>query len=123
MKLYLLGNAERPGVSEEANRLLVCDTDLLTTQLWHEHYFGPCPPELTALSVSRAAHLYLVCDLDVQWVADGLRDSPRQRQWFHRRFLEELGRRGSAFQVLSGSREDRLERAIAAVESLLETSA
>ena len=106
-------------LAREADRLLVCDTDLLTTQLWHEHYFGPCPPELLQLSKERAAHLYLLCDLDVPWVADGLRDSPRQRRWFHRRFLEELERRGSAFRLVSGSRERRLEIAIAGLEELL----
>jgi NadR type nicotinamide-nucleotide adenylyltransferase len=110
-------------LAREANRLLVCDTDLLTTQLWHEHYFGPCPRDLLELSESRTAHLYLLCDLDVRWVADGLRDSPRQRQWFHRRFLEELGRRGAPVVLISGSRKVRLERAIAAAGALLETSA
>jgi NadR type nicotinamide-nucleotide adenylyltransferase len=106
-------------LAREANRLLVCDTDLLTTQLWHEHYFGPCPRELIELSEGRSAHLYLLCDLDVRWVADGLRDSPRQRKWFHGRFLEELERRGLSYVLISGSREARLERAVAATQALL----
>ncbi len=110
-------------LAREADRLLVCDTDLLTTQLWHEHYFGPCPPELLELSQGRAAHLYLLCDLDVAWVADGLRDSPRQRRWFHGRFIEEFERRGLPYLLISGSHEKRLEQSIAAAETLLQTTA
>jgi NadR type nicotinamide-nucleotide adenylyltransferase len=108
-------------LARQANRLLVCDTDLLTTELWQEHYFGP-PPSGT-LGDAPPAHLYLLCGLDVPWVADGLRDSPEHRPWFHARFLEELERRGLPYVPISGSPQERLERAITAVGPLLETSA
>jgi NadR type nicotinamide-nucleotide adenylyltransferase len=106
-----------------ANRLLVCDTDLLTTQLWHEHYFGDCPPNLLQLSRERVAHLYLLCGPDAPWVADGLRDSPGHRGWFHRRFLEELERRGLPYRLISGCPEARIGQGVVAVQALLETSA
>ena len=102
-----------------ANRLLVCDTDLLTTQLWHEHYFGPCPPELMETSKSRTAHLYLLCGLDVRWTADGLRDSPEHRGWFHRRFIDELEERGLPYLLVTGSPSERLATAVTAAEALL----
>lgn len=102
-----------------ANRLLITDTNLLTTRLWHEHYFGDCPAEIRQLADERTAHLYLVCDLDVPWVADDLRDSPGQRAWFHERFCRELAERGLRYVVVSGSHDARLARAVAEVAALL----
>ena len=29
-------------LARQANQLLICDTELLTTQLWSEHFFGAC---------------------------------------------------------------------------------
>ena len=106
-------------LAREADRLLVCDTNLLTTQLWHEHYFGRCPPEIRQLAGERTANLYLLCDLDVPWVGDGLRDSPQQREWFQARFRSELAALGLPCVVLTGTLENRLADAIRHVTALL----
>ena len=102
-----------------ANRLLLCDTLVLTTLLWHEHYFGPCPPEIRQLAAEQPPHLCLLCSPDTPWVADGLRDSPGQRGWFHERYRQELETRGWPFLILSGPPERRLATAIGAVEGLI----
>jgi HTH-type transcriptional repressor of NAD biosynthesis genes len=107
------------GLARQANRLLVCDTNLLTTQLWHERYFGDCPPELRDMAAERVPDLCLLCGTDVPWVADGLRDSPDQRRWFQERFRQELEARGGRTIILSGPHERRMAVAIGAVEGLL----
>ncbi|MCC7358310.1 MAG: AAA family ATPase [Anaerolineales bacterium] len=101
------------------NGLLICDTNCLTTQLWYEHYFGAPPEALRRLARERTAHLYLLCDHDVPWVPDGLRDSPAERGWFHARFVEELAAQELPYVTLSGPFAKRLEPAVAAVERLL----
>lgn len=105
--------------ARQANRLLICDTNLLTTQVWHEHYFGDCPPEIQRLASERTANLYLLCGPDVPWVSDGLRDSPNHRQWFHERFQHELAARALPTRLLTGQFDRRLAEAVAAVEALL----
>ena len=106
-------------LARQANRLLVGDTNLLTTQLWYEHYYGDCPEEIRRLAATRTAHLYFVCGLDVPWAPDALRDSPGQRQWFHDRFCQELAARGLPWVELSGPHEARLARAIGEVDRVL----
>ena len=110
---------QEEALARQANRLLFCDTDLMTTRLWHERYFGPCPPEIQRLADERRAHLYLLSAPDVPWVADGLRDSPHYRQWFHERFQSELSARGLAYGVLTGSLQLRLAAAVSQVAPLL----
>ncbi len=107
--------AAEDALARQANRLLICDTNLLTTRLWHEHYFGPPPAHLTALAAEHTAHLTLLCAPDTPWVADGLRDSPGHRAWFHDRFQAELDAARLPYVVLSGPYPARLPAAIEAV--------
>ena len=102
-----------------ANRVLICDTNLLTTQLWHEHYFGACPENLHRLARQRCAALTLLCGLDVPWVADGLRNSPDSRAWFQARFQAELTAQALPWSPLTGSWEQRLNTAIELIRRLV----
>ena len=111
--------ASEDALARQANRLHVCDTSLLTTLIWHEHYFGPAPAELQQLAARRTARLHLLCDIDVPWLADGLRDSPNHRAWFHDRFRRELEARRWPYLLVSGSHEHRLSTAIPAIERIL----
>jgi NadR type nicotinamide-nucleotide adenylyltransferase len=107
-------------LGRQANRVLIQDTNLLTTQLWHEHYFGEAPAALRQMAAERRADLYLLCDCDVPWMADGLRDSPRQRRWFQDRFRSELEAARLPYVVLAGPFEERLGPAVEAVTHLLQ---
>ena len=110
--------------ARQAQRVLICDTNLITTQLWHEHYFGDCPDDLRALARQRAADLTLLCAAEVPWVADGLRDAPGSRLWFQQRFQAELTAQGRPWVLLTGSVEQRLKTALHHVQQvLLDTSA
>ena len=108
-------------LARQANRVLICDTNLLTTQLWHEHYFGECPADIRRLARQRTADLTLFCSADVPWVADGLRDAPASREWFQQRFQQELTAQGQPYVILSGSFEQRRATAIQHVVQVLAT--
>src|SRR5437879_678808 len=72
--------AEEEAVSR-ADRLLILDTDLLSTVVYSRAYYGECPPWVEAAARERRAHLYLLHHPDVPWVADGLyRDVPDRRE-------------------------------------------
>lgn len=106
-------------LARECSGLLIGDTNCLTTQLWYEHYFGAPPEGLRRLARERTAHLYLLCDHDVPWVPDALRDSPAERGWFHARFQAELAAQGRPWVTLSGPYAGRLAAAVEAVKGSL----
>lgn len=108
-------------LAEQANRVLICDTDLMTTSVWSEHYFGRCDEEILRLARERRHHLYFLTGCDVPWVFDGLRDSPHNRQWFHQRYHRELTQHQLPFLPLEGSPEQRLKTAVQAIDRLLGT--
>ena len=102
-----------------ANRVLICDTDALATAIWHERYVGHSSEAVDALARSRQYDLYLLTDCEIPFVQDGLRDGEHARQWMTNRFRDELTVRGLRWQLVHGSREERLRQAVTAIELLL----
>lgn len=113
-----IGHAQTQRVLEKtktANKILFCDTDVITTQIYSRHYLGVVPEVLRELEKLVRYDLYLLFDIDVPWVSDGLRDLPEKRQEMHRIFKEELVKRGLPFIEISGdyaAREAAVHREI-----------
>jgi HTH-type transcriptional repressor of NAD biosynthesis genes len=112
-----------------ANRVLILDTDALATHVWHRRYAGRYSPAVEAIADSRSRGggyiLYLLTAPDFPFVQDGTREAEGQaRLEMHEWFLAALQERaaaggGAAFVVVSGSPEERLAKATAAIDPLL----
>ena len=94
------------------------DTDLVSTVVYARHYYGSCPPWIETAAWNRLGDLYLLCDIDVPWIADGVRDVPHQRAHMHALFAEELASLGARVVTVRGSWEERFQIGIDAVEVL-----
>ena len=98
--------------------LLILDTDLVSTTIYARHYYGACPAWIDDAARARRADLYLLCDIDVPWIADAVRDSSRVREPMHARFVRALEALGAPVVTIRGSWGERLAMAIAAVSSV-----
>ena len=67
--------------------LVVFDTDLVSTVVYARHYYGNCPAWIELAARERLGDLYLLCDIDVPWIPDGVRDVPHQRAHMHALFV------------------------------------
>ena len=75
-------------LSKKANRILFCDTDLLTTATYSRLYFNNfCDPLIDKYSKKNKYDLYLLLDIDIPWVKDDLRDRPNARKLFFDEYL------------------------------------
>jgi NadR type nicotinamide-nucleotide adenylyltransferase len=102
-----------------ATRLIVLDTDLVSTAIYSQHYYGIVPPEVDTLERRRRADLYLLCNVDVPWVPDGIRDRPANRREMLELFRAALDARGLRWTMISGSWQGRWQTAVNAVEALV----
>ena len=100
-----------------ATDLVVLDTDLVSTVVYCEHYFGRCPPWIVDAARARAAHLYLLLTPDVPWAADGVRDRGDRREEMHALFASTLRRFRLAVVEVGGPWDERFERAVTAVDA------
>ena len=102
-----------------AQGLAILDTDLVSTVVYAEHYYGQCPRWIEEEARARLADLYLLCQSDVAWVADPARDRPHARHEIHTAIAERLQRFGATSVVVRGRWDAREATAIAAIESRL----
>ncbi|MHA6720833.1 AAA family ATPase [Sphingomonas sp. RS6] len=95
---------------------LILDTDPLMTAVWAEMLFGTRDPWFD--DWTNTAGLYLLFDIDLPWVADGTRlfGTAALRQRFFDLSKAELERRGVRWAMVSGDGDQRLARAIAAID-------
>lgn len=105
-----------------APRLIVQDTDLLSTVVYCRHYFGRCPPWIEEAAAARRPDLYLLCGTDVAWIADGVRDRGHMRDEMHQLFVDAVRASGARFVDVAGSLATRLEDAARAIDAVIAAS-
>ncbi|GAB4030380.1 AAA family ATPase [Spirosoma gilvum] len=117
-----IGKAQTEAVKaaeQVANRILFCDTDLITTQIYSEIYFQHVPPILYELEHQVLYDQYILLDIDVPWVADDLRDQGNRRPEMLARFRDVLEHRKLPYVLVGGNYEKRFASIQKIVDSLL----
>ncbi len=121
-----IGNAQTQRVLEletKANRILICDTDLITTEIYSQQYLKQIPNELFELERKIQYDRYLLFDIDVPWVADGLRDLSNQRGEMFAIFRTELEKRSIPYVLVNGDWESRVRIVRRVIDELLTSQA
>ena len=98
-----------------ARRLVILDTDVLSTVIYARHYYGSAPEWIERAAQERRADLYLLLDIDVPWTADAQRDRGDRREEMHALFREAL----EGAVLIRGDWEQRRSRAIEAIDRVL----
>lgn len=107
--------ASEEALAPHCNRVLIADTDALTTAIWSEVLFGEVAPEVAALA-GRPYELTIVTDADIPYTPDPIRYLP-DRAAFLERCLAALEAQRRRYLVVRGDREARLRAAIAAIDA------
>jgi nicotinamide riboside kinase len=103
----------------DSGPLLFCDTDAMTTALWHERYLKTRSREVEELGRSRTYDLFVLCNTDIPWENDGVRLGADTRASMHKRFLEVLAtERNEPWVLASGSVEERIATVEATIEQM-----
>lgn len=107
-------------LAKKADKVLICDTDLLETKVYSQEYYGGfVDPKLDKAARENEYDLYLLTYVDTPWEADDLRDRPEQRLEMFHAFEKALKAHGKNYILLKGEKEARLKVAIAAIDKLL----
>ena len=107
---------------KRANKIIFCDTTLLSTQVYLEAYFdGWCDKKVVQANNENRYDLYILTDIDVPWEKDLLRDRPNHREEMFHKFATALVQRNLNYTLLNGSHEQRMKCAIEKIDELDET--
>ncbi len=106
---------DRLGAS--ASRMLILDTDLVSTLVYARHYYATAPAWLESIVASRLANHYILFSPDCPFIPDRARDPLADRLVIHDAMSLALDTLGARYTRVGGGWEERLKLAIAAIEA------
>ena len=105
---------------KRADKVLICDTDLLETKVYSQEYYGGfVDPKLDEAAKTNYYDLYLLTYIDTPWEADDLRDRPELRLEMFNAFENALKDHNKNYILLKGDKQTRLDAAVKAIDKLL----
>ena len=107
--------AQEESMANGASGLLFCDTDFIVSMIWCQDKFGKCHPWISDMIDRHPYDLYLLCNIDLPWEPDPLRENPHDRERLFRWYERELQERRLPYVVINGSGKERLDSAVQAI--------
>ena len=101
------------------DRFLFIDTDMYVMKIWSEFAYQRCQTWILEQIAVRSYDYYLLCDIDLLWASDPLREYPdplmRQNLFMH--YQDLLLQQNTPFFIVTGQDHTRLLQAVQALEN------
>ncbi len=106
-------------INNNSNFLFI-DTDMLVLKVWNEFVFENCHHFILEQIAERKYDLYLLCNTDLPWVSDELREYPdlKTRETLFTTYKDILINQNTPWVLISGDSQNRLKLAIDAINTL-----
>ena len=101
--------------------LLFIDTEMYVMKVWCEFVFGKCHRWVLDQIIDRKYDLYLLCNTDLPWVKDELREYPdlKTRDQLYHIYKDIMINQSTPWVDINGDYDQRLQKAIKAVDQLM----
>ena len=103
------------------SNLLFIDTEMYVMKVWCEFVFGKCHDWILEQIVKRNYDLYLLCNTDLPWVKDELREYPdlKTRDQLYHIYKDIMINQSTPWVDINGDYDERLQMAIKAIDQLM----
>jgi len=104
----------------KANDKLFIDTEMYVMKIWCEFVFGKTHQFILDQLAVRKYDLYLLCNIDLPWSKDELREYPdlEPRSKLFNMYKDNMVNQHVPWKIIEGSEIERFNAAICAVDSL-----
>ena len=122
-QLTLEEEFENKSIENKKNKLVI-DTDMYVMKVWCEYVFDNCHTYILEQINTRSYDYYLLCDIDLPWTADEMREYPdnKPRQELFQIYKDILVNQNTPWGIVSGIGEDRTNNAIQLIDKHFHTS-
>jgi nicotinamide riboside kinase len=119
-KFVQLAIGNRQSATLEASPLFI-DTNMHVMKVWCEFVFGKCHQYILDQIAERKYDLYLLCNVDLPWTHDPLREYPdlETRQKLYEIYKGIMTNQTVPWIEIRGDSEKRFETAVQTVDALL----
>jgi NadR type nicotinamide-nucleotide adenylyltransferase len=107
-------------LAKAKNGYYFIDTDLYVMKVWCEVAFENCHTWILKQNALRNYDFYLLCDIDLPWVKDELREYPDPlfRKKLFKMYRDILINNGTPWSEISGTDVQRLQMAISTLDTV-----
>lgn len=105
--------------AKSANKILICDTNLIVIKIWSEYKYGSCPDWIVNEISKSNYHLHLLTYIDIPWKEDPQREHPDKRDHLYKKYIEELEFWNFRYIEIKGVMKERFTKAVSAINALL----
>jgi NadR type nicotinamide-nucleotide adenylyltransferase len=97
------------------------DTDMYVMKIWNEFVFNNCHRWILNQIANRKYDLYLLCNVDLPWVKDELREYPdlASREKLYHFYKDAMINQSTPWIDINGNANERLQTAINAINKIL----
>jgi NadR type nicotinamide-nucleotide adenylyltransferase len=101
--------------------LLFVDTDMYVMKVWCEYVFDKCHQFILNSIAERKYDLYLLCNVDLPWTPDELREYPEEapRKELYNIYKNILINQETPWIEISGNYEERFQKAVEGIEKYI----
>ena len=122
-KLYLILNMinfiYKDNKIKNAKKMVFCDTTLLVNKIWASFVFKEVPIKIIDLYQPQNYAIHLLCNIDLPWENDPLREHPLHREELLKLYENDLKQSNSNYALITGLANERFQNAIIAIGKLL----
>jgi NadR type nicotinamide-nucleotide adenylyltransferase len=115
-----IDKAEQLLIETSKNKIII-DTNMYVMKVWCEYVFNNCHTYILDEINNRKYDLYLLCDIDLPWSADEMREYPdeKPRQELFAIYKDILINQNTPWGIVSGAGDERTQNAIKLIDKVL----
>ena len=115
-----IDKAEQLLIETSKNKIII-DTNMYVMKVWCEYVFNNCHTYILDEINNRKYDLYLLCDIDLPWYADEMREYPdeKPRQELFAIYKDILINQNTPWGIVSGAGDERTQNAIKLIDKVL----
>jgi nicotinamide riboside kinase len=95
------------------------DTCLINLKVWFKEVYNRVPVFLEEEIPAAGQGIYLLCEPDLPWQYDPLRENPHRREYLTEKYIQEINAAGFIYFRVSGIGEERVRNAVEIINRLL----
>jgi NadR type nicotinamide-nucleotide adenylyltransferase len=118
-ELLAMSNGDGSKLKTQIPKLFI-DTDMNVMKVWCEFAFGKCHSWILNQIATRKYDLYLLCNVDLPWVSDELREYPdsETRNKLYHFYKDTMVNQSVPWVDISGNYKERFQIAIKAIDKV-----
>jgi NadR type nicotinamide-nucleotide adenylyltransferase len=98
--------------------VVIWDTDLLVIKIWSEVKYGNCHPDIVAWWQRSLPSVYILCQPDIPWQYDELRENPNDRWELFSLYRQALDACGVPYLIVQGTPAQRMHQVLQTLPNL-----